>query len=173
MIRIIISICLLWVLVSQAILAQTLPQITCFTINDSEATFPFIDEPRTKVIFVIFNIKAEKEIESWTNPLVQKFVRKSGLMDAMLDAEFKTVTFLSQLQHTEFKAASNKVENQLPEELKSLSYYTKEPKTSIQTLLKNKADTSVLVVSSDGELIGFVSGGFTEEKLEKIEELIP
>ena len=71
------------------------------------------------------------------------------------------------------KAASNKVENQLPEELKSLSYHTKEPKTSIQTLLKNKADTSVLVVSSDGELIGFVSGGFTEEKLEKIEELIP
>ena len=85
--------------------------------------------------------RPKKEIESWTNPLVQKFVRKSGLMDAMLDAEFKTVTFLSQLQHTEFKAASNKVENQLPEELKSLSYYTKEPKTSIQTLLKNKADT--------------------------------
>ncbi len=173
MIRIIISICLLWVLVSQPILAQTLPQITCFTINDSEATFPFIDESRTKVIFVIFNIKAEKEIESWTNPLVQKFIRKSGLMDAMLDSEFKTVTFLNQLQHTEFKAASNKVENQLPEELKSLSYYTTEPKTSIQALLKNKADTSVLVVSSDGELIGFVSGGFTEEKLEKIEELIP
>lgn len=168
-----LSVCVLGLLISRTAYTQTLQHITCFNIDDSKATFPFDDEPKTKVVFVIFSIKAEKEIESWTNPLFQKFIRKSGLLDAMLDADFRTLTFLNSLQYAELKATGTKAENQLPEELKPITYYTNEPKTSLQALLKNKAETAVYVISSNGELIGSVSGEFTEEKLEKIEELIP
>ncbi len=154
-------------------IAQNLPEISCTGISNTSHTFPFVDEAGTKVIFVIFNIKAEKEIDGWVNPLYQKFIQKSGLLDAMIDADFKTLTFLNPIQYSELKASGNKIDSQVPKELTELSYYSKEQKSVIQQLLDSKSDTSVLVISETGNLLGFVCGEFTEDKLEQIEELIP
>ncbi|MEX1189575.1 MAG: hypothetical protein WED33_09975 [Bacteroidia bacterium] len=149
-----------------------LPSFKCFDFEHQEASFPFFKGDDVKVVFAIFNVKAEKEIESWIDPLVQKFIRKSGLLDAMFDAEFYSISFLNELQYNEMKAAGKKVENEISHELKSSTLYSRENKSTLQSLLGKKPDTTILVISGSGKLIGSVSGQFTPEKMEMIEDWI-
>jgi len=164
---------LLCIFMSQLLEAQkAIPQIECVGISLEKLTFPIIDYALPQVVLVTFGRNAEKEASTWINPLVQKFIRKSGLLDAMFDAKLFALSFVNETEFLQIKLAEDRLASEIPAELHHSSLFTKVDTSILKDLLPGKSQVFVLVISSDGKLIGSVQGEFSEDKLEQIEQWI-
>lgn len=151
---------------------KAIPQIECVGISMEKQTFPIIDHALPQVVLVTFDRSAEKEAGTWVNPLVQKFIRKSGLLDAMFEAKLFALTFVTEAEFLQIKLAEDRLASEIPSELHHSSLFSKSDKSPLKTLLPGKSQVFVLVISADGKFIGSIQGEFSEDKLEQIEQWI-
>jgi hypothetical protein len=158
--------------ISQTFAQKQVPTIESFNVSMEKINFPVIDHALSQVVLISFNRNAEKEASTWIDPLVQKFVRKSGLLDAMFEANLYSLSFLSESEFLQVKLAEDRLKSEIPTELHSATLFTHASKDSLKQILSGKSSVYVAVISSSGKLLGFVQGDFSEDKMEKIEQLI-
>jgi hypothetical protein len=167
---------LLWMCILvgiQKINGQTqVPVIESFNVSLEKVNFPLIDHALPQVVLISFNRNAEKEASTWVDPLVQKFIRKSGLLDAMFEAKLYSLSFLNESEFLQVKLAEDRLKSEIPSELHSATFFTHASKDSLRALLNGKSNVFVAVISSSGKLLGFVQGDYSLEKMEKIEQII-
>ena len=152
--------------------SQQLPTLECRTLAGMESNFPSFRSNELKVILITLDSKNQKVAESWVNPLVQKFIRRSGMMDMMFEARLYSLSCLSNEEYLKLNAADKSIIKDFPEELKEVSFFSKASSKELKTKIGGKSSVKVIVVREDNELLGFVEGEFTEEKMEVLEELI-
>lgn len=152
--------------------SQQLPTLECRTLAGMESNFPSFGSNELKVILITLDSKNQKVAESWVNPLVQKFIRRSGMMDMMFEARLYSLSCLSNAEYLKLNAADKSIIKDFPEELKEVSFFSKASSKELKTKIGGKSSVKVIVVGEDNELLGFVEGEFTEEKMEVLEELI-
>lgn len=141
-------------------------------MDGTEITFPFKDQQKPYVLVLSFGQESQKELSTWADPMVQKFIRKSGLLDAMLDAQLINLQVLSERDLMQLKLAGDRVEQEVPEELKPSLYYVKSSDNPLKTTTSGKSKVYVVVCDASGKISGFVGGSFSEGKMEKIEQWI-
>jgi hypothetical protein len=152
--------------------AQRFPSFQ--STNDLGASVAFLPATAGKpaVIFVQTNSSDDKVLQSWVDPLVQKFINKSGVLDALFESELYFLAFLNSAEALVLEKSRNKLQKELPDEMRGRCYYTLESSETLENVVLNGAGSYIVVVDALGTILGTVQGDYTEQKMELIEDLL-
>lgn len=150
--------------------AQQFPLVQCQDVNGNVKTLDLSSKSKASVVFIQKKAKSGDMAESWIDPLVQKFIRKSGMLDAMFDADLIFVAYLNHIEAGMVEKSTKKVKEEIPAELHSGSYFSTESPEALESIVLSGADSFIVVVSAEGRILGSVQGKYTEEKMELIED---
>ena len=155
-------------------IAQTLPDITGVTIEDKSMTFPRDLSGKYSLLCFASSAKAQPDLETWLDPVYQKFIAKTGMMDDMYDVNIYFVPILTGTNVTFATSIKNKFKEAAQDDLKSHVLFCKEDGKDIIAKLEMKdRDIPYLVLlDKQGKIIYRTSGKYTDEKFDKIDELI-
>ena len=163
---------LMGVIVSATLSAQTaFPTITCSRLDQSSSVIPNISGKKT-VLLISFGKKGSDDVATWIDPLVQKFIRKSGMLDQMFDANLFALTFVNAAEWSVIRSQETKIKADLPTELHSNVLYSQDNAAVVAAALgeKSKNTATVVLLDEHGQIVKLISGAFTENKLEALEE---
>ena len=79
-----ISILLLAIAFSLQAKSQVIEKISGKTIDQQHVTLPEDVKGKYTLLCFASSTKAQKDLESWLDPVYQKFIAKTGLMDCLL-----------------------------------------------------------------------------------------
>jgi hypothetical protein len=151
--------------------AQVFPPVSCSNLNGQTINLPTSKE-KYAVLLVTFGKKGNEAAETWVDPLVQKFIRKSGLLDAFFTADVYALSIVNSAEWAMIRSQDHKIKSDVPAELlPNLVYSQTNPQPVLDVIgEKAKNTATVLLVQSDGKIIRMVSGEFSDKKLEELEE---
>jgi hypothetical protein len=162
---------LIGILISIGCHAQVLPTVSCSNLSGQTFSLPSAKE-KYSILLVTFSKKGNEAAETWVDPLVQKFIRKSGLLDAFFTADVYALSIVNSAEWAMIRSQEQKIKADIPAELLSNLVYSQTSPQPILDILGEKAKNSatVLLVQSDGKIIRMVSGEYSDKKLEELEE---
>jgi hypothetical protein len=154
--------------------AQTLPVIKTESLTKKAVTLP--DDLKGKYSLLCFasSTKAQGDLESWLDPVYQKYIAKTGLMDDMYDVN---VYFIPVLTGTNFSFAESMkkkfYENSQEDLRPHVLFCNEEGKSIIASLNMGKTEVPYFfLLNKDGKIIYRTTGKYTEEKFDAIDDLI-
>lgn len=154
--------------------SQTLPEIKGETGDNRNITIP--KELRGKYSLLCFasSTKAQKDLESWLDPVYQKYIAKTGIMDDMYDVNVFFVPILTG-SNLQFAATMKKKfkENTQADLQPHVLFCSEDGKDILTSLDMQKSDVPYfLLLDKDAKIIYRTTGGYTEEKFDAIDDLI-
>jgi hypothetical protein len=154
--------------------AQTLPEIKTESLTNKNVTLPADLKGKYSLLCFASSTKAQGDLESWLDPVYQKYIAKTGIMDDMFDVN---VYFIPVLTGTNFSfAASMKkkfYENSQEDLRPHVLFCNEEGKGIIASLNMQKSEVPYFfLLDKDGKIIYRTTGKYTEEKFDAIDELI-
>lgn len=143
-------------------------------MNDKPVTLP--DDLKGKFSLLCFasSQKAQPDLESWLDPIYQKFIAKSGLMDDMYDVNVYFIPVLTGTNLGFATSMKNKFKANTQEDLREHVIFCKEDgKDILASLNMQKTDVPYfLLLDKNANVIYRTEGKFTSEKFDTIDDLI-
>jgi hypothetical protein len=154
--------------------SQTIPVIKSETISKKDITIPADLKGKFSLLCFASSQKAQPDLESWLEPVYQKFVAKTGIMDDMYDVNVFFIPVLTGTNLT-FKASiKRKFDENVQSDLKEhVIFCTENSKQVLASLNIQDDDVPYLfLLDKDGNVIYKTSGKYSDEKFEKIDDLL-
>jgi hypothetical protein len=154
--------------------AQVLPEVNGETIENRNMTFPRDLKGKYSLLCFASSQKAENDLESWMDPVYQKFIAKTGIMDDMYDVNVFFVPVLTGTNLAFAATIKKKFKEAAQDDLKShVLFCNNDGKELIKKLSMNKSDVPYFVLlDKEGNIIYRTMGHYTDEKFDAIDELI-
>jgi len=154
------------------------PEMTAETVEDVEITIPNDTEGKFTLVGLAYSKKSEDDLNTWFNPIFNKFVRNSE--DAGIFADFTydvNVYFVPMFtgvkaaaQGTAKRKALQNIDEQL---LPHMLFYKGDLNTYKEALSFEKKDVPYFfVLDKEGKILYATSGAFSDKKLAQIESVI-
>ncbi|MGI8893807.1 MAG: hypothetical protein ACR2GN_10165 [Bacteroidia bacterium] len=143
------------------------------------ATEKFINIPEdTKgkytLIAMAYSKGAEKDLETWLQPSFDKFIAKTGMWDAAMDVNLYFIPMFTGVNKATAGTARKKIKEKTDKQLlPHILFYVGELETYRDELDFEKRDTPYFfVIDKNGKIVHAVSGAYSEQKMEAIEDII-
>jgi hypothetical protein len=151
---------------------KAFPELKGETLTDKPITFPDDTKGKYTLLGLALSRKAEEDLQSWLNPSYNKFVLKSGLMDAGYDVNTYFVPMYTGIsQPVSGIGKKNMKEGTDKNFYPYLVYYKGEAKKYREGLkLEDKETPYIFLLDKDGVIVYSTSGKYTDKKMEEIEE---
>ena len=154
--------------------AQTIPDFNGETADNKNIKIPVDLLGKYSLLCFASSQKAETDLESWLEPVYQKFIAKTGLMDDMYDLNIYFIPVLTGTNISFAASIKKKFKENTTEELRDhILFCTQRGKEIINVLEMQKSDVPYfLLLDKNAKIIYRTSGGFTDEKFDAIDDLI-
>lgn len=152
----------------------TFPPLAGHTLEGSSVTLPLAGTKKFTIVGICFKRSAEENLKTWIQPMYDTFVAKANGTDYFdvanyYDVNYYFIPLISGFKKaaSDFKAATQK----------DLWKNVIDCDTDINTLKEQlkPSDENIpyfYVLDTNGKIVEVVSGKFTEDKMDKIEEAI-
>lgn len=144
------------------------------TVEDKKINLPTDTKGKYTLLGLAYSKKSEDELNSWFNPVHNKFIRKAtGLLAGMgYDVNVYFVPMFTGVNAAATGTAKKKaVKNVDPQLLPYILFYRGELKTYKEALDFEKKDVPYFfVLDKEGKIVYATSGRFTPDKLDDIED---
>ncbi|MBI2720689.1 MAG: hypothetical protein HYX39_00795 [Bacteroidetes bacterium] len=168
----------LYLIISAGINAQKgfqFPPMNGNTLDGKPASIPFKNNKQT-IVAIAYHKGAEDDLKKWLNPLYTTFIKKEKGAGGNMDmAELYDVNFVFVPLISGFKKVANEFKSGTEKEFWPYIMDTeKSDINNIQNQLKvnNNKVPYFYVLDKDGKIIETVTGAYTDEKLEKLEDAV-
>ena len=158
------------------VIGKNFPVMQTETAEDKSVELPQSVKGKFTLLGLAYSKKAEDELNTWFNPVYDKFVRKaSGLLEGMgYDVHVYFIPMFTGVNAaatgTAKKKALKNVDSQL---LPNILFYKGDLKPYKEALDFEKRDTPYFfVLDTEGKIVYATSGKFSTQKLDEIEEVI-
>ena len=163
----------IFVLFSIQVQAQEFPKVETEKIDGEVVEVPTAFEGKYALIGIGTSKRAEDELRTWQVPVYNKFIAKTGLMDAMFDVE---VCFLP-LFTGAMRAAKGKVVKRLKENnekliLNHVYVYSGDRSPFTEFGVDDKKEPYFFLLNPEGEVVWAGQGAFRQEYFDRIEEIL-
>lgn len=150
------------------------PALTGETLDGKSVTVPESVKGKYSLIAVAYSSDAETDLSSWLNPIYNKFIAKTGLMDEAYDVNLYFIPMFTAGNIAFVNKAKKAMKEESDPELHPFVLFYKGDIDTYKTELKlQKKDTPYLfLLDKTGKIVHTVSGGFSDAKLEAIEDKI-
>jgi hypothetical protein len=158
------------------VVGKSFPELTAETVDDKKVTLPRDVAGKYTLIGMAYSKKSEDELNSWFQPVFQKFIQKStGLMAGFTyDVNVYFVPMFTGVNAAATGTAKKKAANNIdPQLLPYLLFYKGELKPYKEALDFEKKDIPYFfVLDPAGKIVHATSGKYTEEKMDEVEAKI-
>jgi len=170
----IITALLVFQLFSAILFAQVMPVIKVETTENKTVSIPADLSGKYSLLCFAASQKAEADLESWLDPVYQKYIAKTGLMDDMFDVNTFFIPVLTGTNISFAASIKKKFRDNTQEDLRShLLFCTENGKEVLAELnMKESSVPYFLLLDKNGNIIYRTSGKYTEDKFDSIDALI-
>ena len=162
------------ILTTTVAFSQLLPVISGETINNKKVNIPGDLKGKYSLLCFASSQKAQADLESWLDPVYQKFIAKTGLMDDMYDLNIYFIPVLTGTNISFATSMKKKFKENTQEDLQSHVLFCKENgKDVLEALNMQKSDVPYfLLLDKETKIIYRTSGKYTEEKFDAMDDMI-
>lgn len=158
---------------SSAQLGMAFPPLSTEDLNGREVKLPKPTDATHTLIGMATTKKAEVALRTWQNPVYQKFIAKTGLMDQMFEVDVYFVPVFTGAA----KAAKGNVVKKLKENNESLVadhllIYAGDKAPFEELDMGDKKNPTFYLVDAKGKIVWEAEGNFKAKYLEEIEALL-
>jgi hypothetical protein len=158
------------------VVGKTFPAMEAETAEDKKVKLPGDVNGKYTLIGMAYSKKSEDELNSWFQPVFQKFIQKSkGIMSGFTyDVNVYFIPMFTGVNAAATGTAKKKaLKNIDPQLLPYILFYRGELKTYKEALDFEKRDIPYFfVLDPEGKIVHATSGKYTEEKMDAVEEKI-
>lgn len=145
------------------------PAVTCENMNGEQKVIP--QQGKYQLMVIAFGKQNEKELQSWLQPLYDKFIAKTSLIDFIFDADLYLLSILNGLEASAAKANKNKIKQEVDEELQpKIFLFQGDQEKLLKDLNIDSKQLYVFLMDANGKIIYKTSGKYSEAKMEAIED---
>lgn len=152
------------------------PDMEAETVEDKKVRLPHDVKGKYTLIGLAYSKKSEDELNSWFQPVFEKFIQKTGgvLASFSYDVNVFFVPMFTGVNAAATGTAKRKaMKNIDPQLLPYVLFYKGELKSYKQALDFEKKDIPYFfVLDPDGKIIYATSGKYTAAKMDGVEEVI-
>lgn len=158
------------------VIGKTFPTMEAETVEDKKVKLPGDVAGKYTLIGMAYSKKSEDELNSWFQPVFQKFIQKTkGLMSGFAyDVNVYFVPMFTGVNAAATGTAKKKATKNIdPQLLPYILFYRGELKTYKEALDFEKRDIPYFfVLDPQGKIVYATSGKYTTEKMDEVEEHI-
>jgi hypothetical protein len=158
------------------VIGKTFPAMEAETVEDKKVKLPGDVAGKYTLLGLAYSKKSEDELNSWFQPVFQKFIQKTkGLMAGFAyDVNVYFVPMFTGVNAAATGTAKRKAAKSIdPQLLPYILFYRGELKTYKEALDFEKRDIPYFfVLDPQGKIVFATSGKYTEEKMDEVEEHI-
>jgi hypothetical protein len=154
--------------------AQEMPEIDGETVDNASVKIPSDLRGKYSLLCFASSMKAQSDLESWLDPVYQKFIAKTGLMDDLYDVNVFFIPVLTGTNITFAATMRKKFRENAQEDLKPHVLFCNNQGSKILSALNiEKSEAPHLyLLDKEGRVLYKTSGKYTEEKFDQIDDLI-
>ena len=161
---------------SAQVVGKMFPDMSAETVEDKKVNLPAETKGKYTLLGLAYSKKSEDELNSWFEPVFSKFIQKSkGLMSGFgYDVNVYFIPMFTGVNAAATGTAKKKaLKNIDPQLLPYILFYKGELKTYKEALDFEKRDIPYFfVLDKEGKIVFATSGAYTEDKMDKVEEVI-
>ena len=153
---------------------KAFPRIEGQTAEGRTVVLPEAAPRKYTLIGMAYGQKAQPLLEDWYEPAYLRFVAKHGLFAGLYDVRVFFVPLFVGANKAAYEPSLAKFRRSASPEVVDLVVFAKAELELLQAELDmtDKALPYIFVLDEQGRIVHRTQGGFTEEKLEAIEELL-
>ena len=158
----------------QVAVGQTIPTFSGSTAEDKVLTIPEVSKGKYALICFASSKKAQADLESWLNPVYNRYIAKTGFMDDMFDVDVFFVPIFSGAEGTMQATIKRRfIETAQKDVWPHLVFAEKGLKETLAPLkMDNESVPYFFFLDKDGKIVYRTSGAFSEEKFDAIDDLV-
>lgn len=158
------------------VIGKIFPDMEAETVEDKKVKLPADVAGKYTLLGLAYSKKSEDELNSWFQPVFQKFIQKTnGLMAGFTyDVYVYFVPMFTGVNAAATGTAKRKAAKNIdPQLLPYILFYRGELKIYKETLNFEKRDIPYFfVLDPNGKIVYATSGKYTEQKMDEVEEHI-
>jgi hypothetical protein len=162
--------------VQAQVVGKVFPDMVAETVEDKKVKLPQDVKGKYTLLGLAYSKKSEDELNSWFQPVFEKFVQKTtGLMAGFgYDVNVYFVPMFTGVNAAATGTAKRKaIKNIDPQLLPYMLFYKGELKPYKEALDFEKKDIPYFfVLDANGKIIYATSGRYTDDKMDKIETVL-
>jgi hypothetical protein len=163
-------------LVNGQVVGKKFPAMVAETVEDKQVSLPDHVAGKYTLLGLAYSKKSEDELNSWFQPVFQKFIQKStGLLAGFTyDVNVYFIPMFTGVNAAATGTAKKKAAKNIdPQLLPYVLFYKGELKTYKEALEFDKKDVPYFfVLDPQGKIVYATSGKYTDEKMGEVEEKI-
>jgi hypothetical protein len=163
-------------LATAQVIGKMFPVMEAETVEDNKVTLPDDVKGKYTLLGLAYSKKSEDELNTWFEPVISKFVQKAeGLMAGMgYDVNVYFIPMFTGINAAATGTAKKKaLKNMDPQLLPYILFYKGELKPYKEALDFERRDIPYFfVLDPFGKIVFATSGAYSEEKMDKVEEVI-
>jgi hypothetical protein len=156
------------------VIGKTFPEITGETLTDKSVSIPNQTNGKFTLIGMAYSQDAENDLKTWLNPVYNKFIAKTGMMDMDLDVNLYFIPMFTGVNATVAGQAQKKLRNETDKAFHPhIVFYKGELKKYKKELEFDQKDTGYFfVLDKTGKIVYATSGKFSQKKLDAVEDIL-
>lgn len=163
--------------VTAQVTGKVFPDMTAETVDDKKIELPQSVKGKFTLLGLAYSKKSEDELNTWFQPIFEKFVQKQkgGLFEGFsYDVNVYFIPMFTGINAAATGTAKKKaIKNVDPNLLPYILFYKGELKTYKEALDFEKKDIPYFfVLDKEGKIVYATSGKFSKAKMDEIEEVI-
>lgn len=155
-------------------LGTIFPELKAETLENKIVNIPADTKGKSTIICLAYSDEAEKDLQTWYEPMYDKFIAKTELMSDVYDLNLYFVPMFTGTKETAAAGAKKQMKETVQADIQphiivykgSIDIYKEKLK------MDDKKKPYIFVLDKDGKIIYFTSGGYTEDKMDEIEDKI-
>jgi hypothetical protein len=153
---------------------QIFPSVKGETVENKSLTFPEDLKGKYSLLCFASSQKAESDLWSWLDPVYQRYIAKTGIMDDMYDVNVFFVPVLTGTNVAFAATIKKKFKEAAQDDLKShVMFCDQDGKEIIRELKMEPSEIPYFfLLDPNGKIIYRTNGKFTDEKFDAIDDLI-
>ncbi len=165
----------LFILITPSICdSQIIDHFSGTTISNKKVEIPLIQKDKFSLLFFAISPKSQKDLESWLDPIYQKYIAKTGIMDDAFDVNVFFVPLIKSTNTSLIELVKRKFRENTQEDFKSHILFLDTPSEKIISDLRltDQNIPYIFLLNKEGKILFRSSGAYSDEKFDQIDEMI-
>lgn len=150
------------------------PDLKGETLADKVINIPNDTKGKSTIICLAYSEDAEKDLQTWYEPMYDKFIGKTELMSDAYDINLYFVPMFTGVVQGTAGNAKKRMKAEVQEDIQPHIIVYKGELDAYKSTLKmeDKKKPYIFVLDKTGKIIYATSGAYTEDKIDDIEDLL-
>lgn len=159
---------------ADAPVGQSFPAMKAESLNDKTVSLPSDTKGKFTIICLSYSEEAESDLQTWFEPAYDKFIAKTGMMDAAYDVGLYFVPMFVGSKTAALPIVRKRMKAEVQADIQPhILLYKGELEPYKETLkMVDKKKPYIFLLDKTGKIVYTTSGSYTEDKMDAIDDLI-